>query len=592
MSGSVKMKKWLPFIVVFIALGILLQCFKYHFFYIEQLRIFLFDKGYLLGCLGAPAGFSGIVADFLTQVYRFPLCGPLITAGLLTLIAILTSKVLEKTCGNDSFFILGLLPSILAVSDVLKIGYNHSGLVAEIIMLAFLLLIINIKSEKKRLLVSILSVIAVYWLCGSAALILALSVILWKLVKDPGKAVYYLIPLLLVPLMAWGATAAGLTSGFKTTLLPDNYYTDPGNMPWTRFLFWCCIPVIVPVVALFRNKEWSKSAKTSSLTLQACLVAGAAVFAVNGIDKDLYNFETADTFVRNKEWNRILELYRSKPETHNKIMVSLVDLALAENGNLAEDLFKYGQYDCEALMPGSNPDILTSSVGSELYWSMGMVGLSQRMAFEQDMYAAGIHNPRALQRLIRTNLVFGEYDIAEKYISLMEKCPAYRKWAKNQRQFLNDEAVAADTELNGLRRCLPDTTFLGEVAGLDMDLRKVIDSNPGHTQSIQYLQSIFLLDRDLSSLMAMMNEYYGTEAMTSLPTPVQEAITILADSNNMPDLLVKYPVESSVKKRFRNFKSAMTSGPSSPKALKKSLREKFGDTFWYYAFFMNDGNNE
>jgi len=68
---------------------------------------------------------------------------------------------------------------------------------------------------------------------------------------------------------------------------------------------------------------------------------------------------------------------------------------------------------------------------SDIYWQMGMVAMSQRAAFEamesiEDFNKSG----RALKRLALTNLVCGQYEVARKYLLLLEKTLFYSLWAR------------------------------------------------------------------------------------------------------------------------------------------------------------------
>ena len=71
---------------------------------------------------------------------------------------------------------------------------------------------------------------------------------------------------------------------------------------------------------------------------------------------------------------------------------------------------------------------------SDVYMYAGLVNLSQRASFEamasiEDFSMSG----RALQRLTETALVTGQYQVAKKYISILEKTLYYRDFAKRMR---------------------------------------------------------------------------------------------------------------------------------------------------------------
>jgi hypothetical protein len=71
---------------------------------------------------------------------------------------------------------------------------------------------------------------------------------------------------------------------------------------------------------------------------------------------------------------------------------------------------------------------------SEVCMPLGMTNMSQRAAFEA-MEAIPNYNKsaRALQQLVQTNLISGNYKVALKYISLLEQTFFYRSWARKMK---------------------------------------------------------------------------------------------------------------------------------------------------------------
>ena len=45
---------------------------------------------------------------------------------------------------------------------------------------------------------------------------------------------------------------------------------------------------------------------------------------------------------------------------------------------------------------------------------------------------------RALKRLVETNIISGHYDVARKYISILEETLLYRKWAQSMRVLVDN----------------------------------------------------------------------------------------------------------------------------------------------------------
>ena len=73
---------------------------------------------------------------------------------------------------------------------------------------------------------------------------------------------------------------------------------------------------------------------------------------------------------------------------------------------------------------------------SDHYLHMGFTNMSQRAAFEV-MECTSNYNKsaREMSRLVETNLIIGEYDVALKYISILQQTLFYRNWATRMKDY-------------------------------------------------------------------------------------------------------------------------------------------------------------
>ena len=254
------------------------------------------------------------------------------------------------------------------------------------------------------------------------------------------------------------------------------------------------------------------------------------------------------------------------------------NLELAREGRLAEDAFTKVQYTTSGLVLEWEQDWRLAELLSDIYYEAGHMALAQRYAFEASAFAKGDYNPSMLRRLIQTNIIYGAYAVAEKYIATLEGDRKYGKWAAAQRRFLgNDEAVAADPEYGAKRKCIPQEDFLSSTIGIE-DLERVIDANPEHHNSIEYLGVYYLLACDFESFTALLEKYYGTAALPRLPRSFAEAVCLMSEMNY--GYLRKYGVDGAIYKRYCAFADRLGAG------LGLSM-EKYSDTYWYYVMTMN-----
>ena len=181
-----------------------------------------------------------------------------------------------------------------------------------------------------------------------------------------------------------------------------------------------------------------------------------------------------------------------------------------------------------------------------------------------------------LQILVKTNIIYGQYAVASKYIRELERHREYASWATSQRRFLNDDAaVVSDPEYGMKRKCIPADDFLAESIGIE-DMDKIIDANPEHRSSVEYLGVYYLLDCDFDNFRSFLDKYYGTPALPSLPRSFAEAVCMMSEAER--GYWKRFDVDPAMYRRFCDFAKRLSTGLS---------MDRFKDTFWYYVMMMN-----
>ena len=278
------------------------------------------------------------------------------------------------------------------------------------------------------------------------------------------------------------------------------------------------------------------------------------------------------------DWEEVIASYVDDRQKVDYLKLARLNLALAETGQLADKAFHYTQAGSGGILVPWNLNVETGECLSEMYWSMGHVAYAQRMAFETNVLDERDYNPEMMLRLIQTNLVNGAYPVARKYIGILEQDPKYRDTARSYQRFLDDDAaIEADPVLGPRRRCVPEKDFISLVRGIDEDLKDIIRVNPSYHKAIEYLGVIYLLDTDMDKFRAMLDEFYGTEALPSLPVSFAEAACMLSEMDR--GYWKTVGVDPAVYRRYTEFKKRLGTGLS---------MEKYNDTFWYYIMRVNN----
>lgn len=215
--------------------------------------------------------------------------------------------------------------------------------------------------------------------------------------------------------------------------------------------YWLIGPAIVltliPLLTCWK-RLWPVGALT--LWLVGCMVASARVVdyplaqVVRGIDYywdddklGTYEEMNYDMLVRQQRWAAIVNLYQAQP-TESLAIRDVVSVAM----------WKLQQIDHQEMLSHltlSNRTLSSISAAflmSEVSMQIGMVNIAQRAAFEAMEAAPNYHkSARALRRLVETNMVTSQPEVALKYIAILEQTTFYRGWARRMKAMVEQPAL-------------------------------------------------------------------------------------------------------------------------------------------------------
>lgn len=543
-------------LIVFGALFAFLQmCFEYHFYYIEQSQLFLFSEAYIRNKLLLPGGFSMLVAEFLVQFFIRPYVGALVTAVLLTGVGVCTAGIVKRIAPVSGLFILYVLPMLALLFMHFDFNYRVQGTVCYLMMMALLCGYMRIRNDLFRLVAGCVLVPVLFWLAGSIAVLFAGMVCLFEGLRKTPKWYISLIGVAEVLLLGVGTVYFSLMGEYRWVFGPDLYYHYTLHPKEIIYYSWICLPLVFLVAFFIRNKN-SLSGKKWRAGI-SCIAQLAMIAAVlwwgmpKYSDAKTLKLKKLDYFARTEQWDKTIE--ECKGKLTNFLYMCHLNMALANKGELSDKMFNFDQRGPQGLLVQWNKSENISCMLSDIYFTMGATASSQEMAFEGYVSAMEDGNPRMLKRLVQTNLIYGTYPVAEKYISILEKTYAYRDWAQSQRKYLyNDEVVESDPILGTRRRMLPDRNSLAMIKGLAGDLALFLEKGPANSAALQYLGAMYLLAKDLEGFKALVEKYYGTEFLPVLPVHFQEAVIVMSEKE--PDYWKRFNVSETIVARFTDYK--------------------------------------
>lgn len=575
-----------------VALFVFLQvCYPYLFFFNEQSQLFLAEAAFFWENLPKPGGLTLWLSEFLVQFFSYPYAGACITAILLTFIAFVQGEILRKLSGSSILAMTGWLVAMAQVWVIADFNYLYQGVLSIVFVLISAWTCLSIRSDRVRLLFEAAGGLILVWWVGAASVLFAVWAFLYEFVIRSNKQKWLsLCPLLITTGLLFVLWRTAVISDFRFAFLPDTYYHHLLEPKSVIYFSWWGVCLLTGYALIVHRSNWSlKTTKSKRLVAVALFVCLLAVFYVGTLrfgELKMRRYMMLDHYSRTGQWQKIEADCQGK--ITNFLYMNILARALAEQGKLADAMFDYQFRGPQALAVNWNRTEDVSVLLSDIYFTAGNIALSQRLAFEGNSCARGNYNARLLQRLVQTNLIYGEYAVAEKYIRLLEKSWTYREWAKQQRKFLYNDAEVENDPLLGSKRSLllsPEDTTQQKVAGeqLETAMQLPILANSAQARTaFEYLMGAYLLKKDMASFQYLIDRYWGTPLLPDLPVSYQEALIVAHEKN--PEGLDKYALNKDVLSRYADFRKQVLANRNN-RGLAGLLYRSFGDTYWYYVVF-------
>ncbi len=534
--------------------------FRYPFAltYQEQLQLFLFDSDYFAERMAEPGGFARYIAEFLVQFYN----GVTIGAAIIALLYMLVQRLTWRIMRSEDYYFVSFVPALIlwyAMGDEsLMLTYVVALLIAMLAVWLVGKVFTSWGYERPMLLrklgVMIILVPVLYWLIGP-------MVLLFTLFMMP-LAVLYALALMFL-------SAHFLPFPLSRVMIGISYYRFPAILTMTM----ATIPAVIWLIGNFvrllpKANKWVNAA--TGLLAVVCI--GAIVRGL-GYDARKYELIEYDHLVRIQNWKAII----AKAEKHMPdlpMSVCATNLALGMTNQLGDRAFDFYQRGSEGLLPKFERNFATTQLTGEVYFHLGLVNQAQSFAFEA-MEAIPNYNKsaRVVKRLAETNLINGQYKVAEKYLRMLEKTIFYRPWAQRTIAMLGDEKAIDTHPLYGtLRQYRLQDDFLFSERELDKICGQLFLHNQQNQMAAQYLLMMPLLDKDIQRFMSFVKVVQNRIPYN--PRAIQEGIAFafMQQRQQLPQGIVSQYVLQQM-----NEFGQIYSKDKSAEGL-----NRFRNTLWYY----------
>ena len=569
-------------VIVFVSIFLFFQLkYAFHFFYIEQLQLFLYTESFARETILQPGGVTLYLSLFLVQLYIYPGVGAFITALLLTGIGLLLQVNMRRWAPPLSTYLLSILPIAPLLVMHTDIYYKTQGTISLLCMLGSFYIFTGISNVFKRLAVGIVLTLVLFLLAGPVSFLFTLVTLLTEISAYKKKSYLFLFLPVEMILIAHLSLRLGWQGEYGMILSPAFYYEYLLEEK-SQLYIWTGIGSCLLISRFSQQKQEFKKGKYFAFyILQFIPIPLFLCFMVIREDRLILKSMEQDYYVRHEQWDKVIETFHH--ERYNTQMINLLNLALAKKGQLGDRLFEYQQHGATTLITPWDDTTPHAIALCEIFYNIGDIGTAQKLAFECCIGSQSGGNVRMLQRLVETNLIYGAYPVAEKYIALLEKTHTYKKWAQKHRHYLyNEQAFEKGDALYLKRKGLIQNNSELQSVNLLQVLEQLIESDPANPLPIQYLVSMSLVRKDLKSFRHLVDIYAKTSVWPSLAKSQQEAIIILEQKK--PFFWLQYGVTAEVEQRFRSFDDMMKQSKTTF-GVENKMSSVYGSSFWYYLVF-------
>ena len=589
------MNNWKPLACFAVLSMVLLAGFKADLLYhMEQYSLFGLGREFLAAFFEQPGGLLALCGAFLTQFCHFPLLGALLLTALLCLLALVVAKVFDLQ-GEREW--LAYLPSLFLVLFVTRMDYSiylqkayglvFSQALGFLTVTALLLLYKRcILGKKLSWLFTAAVVILGYPLIGSYSIVAAILFVLESF--RSGKA-------------RWANLVAALVTGAAVPLLCSQlkdiyprihrHYVYFAGFPSMDFVntFICQVPLILTFVALVVIMFSGSFGK--KVPLPAFVACALALIGLTNWDGNFGAMLKMERASSDRDWDKVLKVAEKRKQP-TRALVEYRNIALYQKGELTEKMFTYPDGGIPPKSPAQIPVSMVSSVPIE-YWC-GMINSCERSCMEfSTSYSKNLfyNKYQAMSALIK-----GDYELAAKYIDVVKGSWFQGPWVRRYQSFLdNPQTMDSDSEYIMLR---PLLDFPGPPSDVVTSLEAGMMN---HYASLEYVNeyayewqmALFLMQKQEPYFLRLFFERYDNYNLTSVTKGIAEAAALFGGVSGDQQLLAEVAQmlssRQTILKNFGPFANSMNlvKDVKDPDTIER-FRSRYGNTYWFYYFFVND----
>lgn len=587
----------------YILTAILLIVYKNDFlFRIEELSVFIFDSVFFKSFMDEPGGFLFYAGSFVMQFLYYPELGAAIIILLLVLIQWLTYKCFNI---NRNLFLLTLIPGTLLLISLTGMDYaiyalfDRQFIISQFIGFAITSLGFygykSIRSTKIKIGFIIVWTIITYPFFGFYALLSTLLMAFYELIKKDSNvknrlllSASGLIPILLIPLFYYYFLYDTVNSKLIYFYGLPVFDFSIENKLWIPSVILFLSPFILLLFYRFISIDSMpkiKHAILNSLLLIACI---SAVIVFTYKDNNFHVMLKMERALENRDYNEIIRIADKNKNEYPLVrpIIMYTNIALFNKGLLLDKSFTYSN---ESEDFNSSLNVTGTKIAAPaVFYHYGKLNFSYRWCMESTVQSG--QSIYCLKYMAKIALLNGEKELAKKYLETLKKTLFHKQWAEKYESYLYDPKLAEEDEEFKIIKTLiqypgtePESSLAVELSVLEF----YNDLNGGTPNMLIYALHSTLVMKISESFWHKLGVYVSLNPEKRLPMHIQEAAIMYGkiEEKNLEMLNLD---ESIVRRYDELIKLAQQYNREPDEEMKNVFRKRFGNTYWFYYFFVED----
>lgn len=591
-----KMFLWPLCLLAFSVLSLYLLGVELKPFLIETAALtpFYTTTSFIADMMSMPCGFVGYIASMMQSCFAMPWLGALLLTLLLVALAESMRRVFKVSAAWSG---LCLVPSFMLILNYTEVGYMLW--LVKTPALAFtmplgMLISIGLTATAMvfhklwiKLVLIVLYATVGYWLFGLFGLLACLFVVLPIIAEAIRTRQWKHLSIILgILLLALVLPRVMYGQGLFTMRVQDIYVAGLPDYIWNdaeRYLYYPALVAIAFCLLLSSTLFTQKNIVCLIVSLIGMIVAAICLFNYTYRDSNFFDTLEQKQALEQGDYERVLDIARTAETPPTRIQVMLTREALWQAGQAGDKMFAYPDGDTLCNSPRQF-QYMRLLCGRLFYYLEGKVNYAYRWCME-DMVEYG-RRPDYLCYMTKCALVNGEWKLADKYLDALDHTLWYKDFATKYRTYVTDHSlVAKDKEMATIKPLLRYNDVLdGDGGMIELFILNSYAYSTGGSREIverALMNSLIIknLDNFWYRFMALLPGWNG-----QIPVHFQEAALMVAQLQGGVDTS-KLPIDNAIRERFAQLveKSGQNGDNASNAYL---LKPEFGDTYWYYYFFV------